>query len=361
MVRSAKASGRVRSATSDVNIPVHNLFYLLSYAWGHADAARDREAAAAPVETLADLLAHVLAHRVGRLLKSGLDRSYVEERVVFSGVRGKLELGDTVKRNLLSQARTACTVEELTYDIPQNRILRGTLESLLALPDLSPSVRAEVGIAYRKLEGIQAVQVRRSSFRKVRLHRNNRPYQFLMDLCRLIHESLFVQEDGSARFADLRRRRCIMARVFEDFVANFYRAEQSVFDVAPQTVVPWHEAASPIEADLSRIPRMIPDVVLESEQRRIILDTKYYRQALAVGRFGGRRVRSSHLYQVFAYIENRNAGWPGAPHEGILLYPVVEDAFAFDLRLKGHRIQVRSVDLDQEWAAVHEELLSVLS
>lgn len=344
-----------------MKIPVRNLFYLLSYAWGHADAARDREAAAAPVETLPDLLAHVLAERVGRLLKSGLDRSYVEQRIEFAGVRGKLELGETTKRNLLGQARTACTVEELTHDIPQNRILRATLRSFLGLPDLSPRVRAEVGMVYRKLEGIQVVEIRRSSFRKVRLHRNNRPYQFLMDLCRLVHESLFVQESGSARFVDVRQRRGIMARVFEDFVANFFRAEQSEFSVSAQSIVPWYGAASAIESHLAHVPRMIPDVVLESEQRRIILDTKYYRQPLAVGRFGGRRIRSNHLYQVFAYVENRNAGWPGSSHEGILLYPVVDDAFSFDVRLKGHRIQVRSVNLDQSWEAIHRDLLQVLS
>lgn len=344
-----------------MNIPVRNLYYLLSYAWGHADAAREREADAAPVETLPDLFAHVLADRVLRVVKQGLDRSYVEERVVFAGVRGKLELGETLKRNLLAQARTACTVEEFTHDIPQNQILRSTLRRVLTLPDLSSAVRSEVGLAYRKLEGISEIEVRRSTFRKVRLHRNNRPYHFLMQLCRLIQESLFVAEDGTARFVDVRRQRGVMARVFEDFVANFYKAEQNDYRVLSQSHLPWHEAESAVEENMSRLPRMVPDVVLESASRRIVLDTKFYRKPLAEGRFGGQRVRSGHLYQVFAYIENRNAGEPaGAGHEGLLLYPVVEDAFAYDFRLKGHRVQVRSIDLDQDWQGIHEDLLTVV-
>jgi 5-methylcytosine-specific restriction enzyme subunit McrC len=48
-------------------------------------------------------------------------------------------------------------------------------------------------------------------------------------------------------------------------------------------------------------------------------------------------------------------------HEGMLLYPAVDDAFAFDYRLNGHRIAIRSIDLDQHWAQVHADLLGVIA
>jgi 5-methylcytosine-specific restriction endonuclease McrBC regulatory subunit McrC len=60
------------------------------------------------------------------------------------------------------------------------------------------------------------------------------------------------------------------------------------------------------EASLARLPVMRTDVVLTSSDRCIILDTKYYLEALT-GAFEERKVRSSHLYQVFAYLENRAA------------------------------------------------------
>jgi 5-methylcytosine-specific restriction enzyme subunit McrC len=344
-----------------VKIPIRNVYYLLAYAWGHADAAQEREADAAAVDTLPDLLAWVLAHRTSALLKRGLDRSYLEEQVTIPGVRGKLELAATIKRNVLPQARTVCTVEEFRYDVLHNRILRSTLRRLLALPGLDRQVRAEVGLVYRKMEGVTEIPVRRSTFRRVRIHRNNRIYQFLMHLCRLLHDALRLQEDGTATFADVRRRRGEMARLFEDFVANFYRFEQSRYSVRGQSRLPWHEAASPLEADLNRLPGMIPDVVLEAPDRRIILDAKFYREPLAQGRHGGLRVRSGHLYQVFTYIENRNAQMPDGPrHEGLLLYPVVGRAFRFDFKLKGHRVQVRSVDLDEDWTQIRDDLLELV-
>ena len=335
--------------------PDRNLYYLLAYAWGHADAAREREADAAPVEDLPPPARHILADRVLRVVKQGLDRSYVEERVVFAGVRGKLELGETLKRNLLAQARTACTVEEFTHNIPQNQILRSTLRRVLSLPDLSSAVRSEVGLGYPKAGG---------DFRKSKCGpppsgksgctATTAPTTSSCNsAASSMNRCLWLRTDG--QIVDVRRQKGVMARLFEDFVANFYKAEQNDYRVSSQSPLPWHEAASAVEENMSRLPRMVPDVVLESESRRIVLDTSFHRKPLAEGRFGGRRVRSGHLYQVFAYIENRNAGEPeGAGHEGLLLYPVVEDAFAYDFRLKGHRIQVRSIDLDQDWQGVHQ-------
>lgn len=70
---------------------------------------------------------------------------------------------------------------------------------------------------------------------------------------------------------------------------------------------------------------MRTDVVFESADRCIVLDKKFYAEALK-GRYGGRKLNSSHLYQLFTYVQNRSAEHDGAPvHEGMLLYPVVEE------------------------------------
>ena len=47
--------------------------------------------------------------------------------------------------------------------------------------------------------------------------------------------------------------------------------------------------------------------------------------------------------------------------EGMLLYPVVDEAFSFEYRLKGHRIAVRSISLDQDWENIHGEMLRLLN
>ena len=46
-----------------------------------------------------------------------------------------------------------------------------------------------------------------------------------------------------------------------------------------------------------------PDIVLRSSERTIIVDTKFYKKPIDT-RFGGERVRSANLYQIFAYVTN---------------------------------------------------------
>jgi 5-methylcytosine-specific restriction enzyme subunit McrC len=344
-----------------VKIPLQNLYYLLAYAWNYSEAAREREASAASIQTLPDLLAHVLASRTRSLLKRGLDRQYVEQRLVVAGVRGKLDLSATIKSNQLPHSRTTCIVDGLERDVLHNRILRETLRGLLALPKLNVEIRAKLRSTYRSLDGISAFRVDRSSFRRLQLHRNNRPYRFLMNLCQLIHESLMVEEDGSFRFADVRDQHNVMASLFERFVTNFFREEQSVFGVSGQSPLPWYMASSTVAAHLRHLPIMRPDIVLAAKSRRIIIETKYYFQALSSDHHGLARVRADHLYQIFAYLENRDAAEEqGPPYEGLLLYPTVDRNLAFDFRVKGRRIQVRTINLHQEWWRIHDDLLELV-
>ena len=51
----------------------------------------------------------------------------------------------------------------------------------------------------------------------------------------------------------------------------------------------------------------------------------------------------------------------GAPHEGILLYPQVgEEPLTAEIRLEGFRIQDRTVNLDQDWRLIHDEMLGTI-
>lgn len=342
-----------------MKIPIENVYYLLLYAWDHFEAGEEVDVNVAGITRLQDLFGHVLAGGCKRLLARGLDRDYVPVEEAVGGVRGKIDLSATLGQALLVQARTHCRFDELSHDVPQNQILKATLGNLLLLDDLDDRVRASVRRVYHRFEGVTAIQLNRGHFRRVRIHRNNRIYAFLLKLCLLIHDNLMIdQESGQARFPDFRDDEVPMWKLFEDFVRNFFHREQSRFRVSrPQ--INWFDAQGS-EADLARLPRMETDVVLESPDRCIILDAKFYTKALR-GYRGEKKVASAHLYQLFAYLENRSAAIGPLPvHEGILLYPAVDDHFAFDFRLKGHRIRVCSIDLGQPWMRIRGEMLALL-
>lgn len=110
-----------------MNIPIANVYYLLCYAWGHAE---DLEVVRAEelegLNRVHDLLGHLLATGSARLIRTGLDRGYREVREDLAGIRGKVALSDTAARALRSRGRVACDFEELSHDVLHNRILRST-------------------------------------------------------------------------------------------------------------------------------------------------------------------------------------------------------------------------------------------
>jgi 5-methylcytosine-specific restriction enzyme subunit McrC len=339
-------------------VPIQNVYRLLLYAW---NLVGEREAVDVDEEGYAelhDLFAHVLAQAVGTLLTRGLDRGYVPRDDSVQGVRGKLDLGATIKHAELASARTRCRFDDLEYDVLHNRIIKATLRQLQQIEKLHPKNRSSVRKLEQKLDAVQNVSITSHDFRLVQLHGNNRLYEFAIGLCWLIHENLMIERrSGCLRFREYVATPQGMGSLFQSFVRNFYRLEQRRF-TSRGAKVDWH-AAMGTATDVRRLPEMVCDIVLEAPDRCIVLDTKFSAEAL-VGRGKEKKVSSEHLYQILAYVQNRSASHGGAPHEGMLLYPVVKERFGFDYRLLGHRVQVRSVDLARPWPEIHNDLLQLL-
>ena len=344
-----------------MNIPIANVYYLLCYAWGHAEESDEvRLKELDGLKRVHDLLGHVLAAGTFRLVRSGLDRGYREVREDLAGIRGKIAMSETASRALRCRGRVVCDLEELSYDVLHNRILRSTLGALLRVPDLDGDVRNRIRLAYRRIEGVSVVRLDRRLFGQLQLDRNRHCYRFLLSVCRLVYDYLLLDEtSGEARFRDFRRDRARMWKLFEDFVTEFYRREQRDYRVNPGgRRIRWDDDGT-ADRHRARIPRMEGDVLLDSAKRRIIVDTKYYEKALTAYRGAG-KLNSGHLYQLLAYLRNREATKAGPRHEGVLLYPMVRERLAVDLRLEGFSVRARSVDLGQPWPGIHREMLELI-
>ena len=337
------------------------------YAWGHVQKHdTKRLAALADLSTVQDLLGKVLASGVNHLVRRGIDRGYVERREDLAGIRGKLAVSETAKRALRARSKAACDFEELSVDILPNRVLRASLRALLNRQiTLNRAIRAEVRSAYRRLDGVSPIGLKRNTFGQVQLAGNRRVYLHLLTFCRLLYESSLVdQRTGKTVFHDFRRDRATMWRLFEDFVTGFYEREQRVYRVNPSgRRIDWAGLGWATDDDHARVPVMDADVILESSGRRIIIDTKYYKDTLARRRgLGGGKLHSGNLYQLLAYLRNRQATRPeGAKHDGILLYPQVGSRpLRADIRLEGFCIQARTVNLNQDWRLIHTEMLETI-
>ena len=153
-------------------------------------------------------------------------------------------------------------------------------------------------------------------FRRVRVTSNRSTYRFILDVCELVHRNLLVSEtSGDMVFRDFTRDDRQMAQLFEAFLLRFYEREQRTFSVSAPTLR-W-DAEGDATA-LALLPTMRTDLVLESPTRTIVLDAKYYAEALTQ-RFDKTSIRSGHLYQLASYMRHLALTRAAGTVEGMLV------------------------------------------
>jgi 5-methylcytosine-specific restriction enzyme subunit McrC len=104
---------------------------------------------------------------------------------------------------------------------------------------------------------------------------------------------------------------------------------------------------------------MQTDISLESRNRKIIIDTKYYQETLKQN-LGAQKLVISNLYQLFAYLSNHKRAQEKETH-GILLYPKTGQELNLSYSVKGYPVRFYTVDLNQDWRSIHERLVEIVS
>lgn len=342
-------------------IPIQNIYYLLCYAWNKLEESDIVDVKAISTTELIDLFAKILINCTAHLLKRGLDRYYIENEYTLNGVKGKLNFSASVKQNTFISSKTICQYDEFDYDILHNQILKTTISKLLRAKNLNNELKDELHRLFIKMPPISEIQIQNSYFKQIRLHRNNYNYNFVLKVCQIINENLFIDESsGKYKFKDFLQEEKAMARLFESFVRNFYKIEQTEFKVKRENIK-W-KLIPEGETDSHMLPVMPTDISLISSSRKIIIDTKFYKEAFKARYSQSKdKINSNHLYQLFSYLINQESDLEITKTcEGILLYPVVGSDFRFSYTYENHSIRVLSINLDQEWFNIKKDLLEII-
>jgi 5-methylcytosine-specific restriction enzyme subunit McrC len=150
-----------------------------------------------------------------------------------------------------------------------------------------------------------------------------------------------------------------MARVFEEFVRNFYRNEQCDYQVSARTIKWSTTDISPKDAEL--LPTMRTDIFLSGKEDDIIVDTKYYNQTMQEN-FDKTTFRSGHLYQIYSYLMNYIASNEAQKSvSGILIYPKTQHHLDSSFEISGRRFRVTTIDLSEDWSSISASLKSKLT
>ena len=107
---------------------------------------------------------------------------------------------------------------------------------------------------------------------------------------------------------------------------------------------------------------METDISLKSAHRKIIIDTKFYKEALRY-HYGSEKIISDNLYQIHAYVDNQSNPLDELSQrcEGILLYPTVNKTLGKTYQMGNHKITIQTINLNQDWKGIHNDLLEVIN
>ena len=344
-----------------MEIPIENIYYLLIYAWNKLKEKDIVNVRAEDSTDLLDLFAKMLITGTTHLLKRGLDRQYISYREDTGTLRGKINFPESIKRNLFIIPRAHCEFSELSHNILHNQIIKSTIRRLIEDREIDSDNRDKLIQLYNKyFREIETIALSSQVFSRVRLHRNNFFYDFLLKICELIYEQFLISEKtGERKFKDFLRDEKTMGALFEEFLRNFYRLEQKVkvFDVSREDIE-WDA----ISENSKLLPKMQTDITLKTEDRKIIIEAKYYKEALQRHPHGlEKSIRSTHLYQLFAYLKNlEKKGGINRDCEGILIYPVVEETLDESYMIQGHKVMIKTINLNQNWRNIHNDLLGLI-
>jgi len=343
-----------------MQIPIENIYYLLCYAWNKLDEKERVNVSIDDKTELLDLFAKVLINATKMLLKRGIDKNYIDHTEELAGVKGKIQISQTLKSNLLFKQRTICSFDDFSANIISNRILVSTIYRLTRTKGLDKQLKNELVSIQRMLSDLDQIEITNSLFKQVRLNRNNRFYGFVMNVCQIIYESTFPSEEhGKYKFSDFTRDDNKMNQLFEAFIRNFYKIEQQKYKTVKKETIKWQFENTDTES-YQYLPQMETDITLENEDEKIIIDAKFYRETMTVN-YDKEKIKSANLYQLFSYLLNQQDGSSKTQNaKGILLYPTIETDYNLNFKYYNHNIQIRTVNLNSNWRKISSRLKEII-
>ena len=341
-------------------IPIKNIYYMLSYAWGILEESETINVGSEEFDNIYNLLSRIYINGIINLKKRGFSRYYIDKKELTSTLRGKIDITSSIKNQSLQHGKMLCSFDEFSENIILNQIIKTTIGLLIKAPDLDNSLRKQLLRQRMYFTGISEIVLSDSLFSLLRYNRNNKHYQLLINISELIFKGLITKEkENEYIFLDFIRDEQ-MANLYEKFVLNFYKLhlDNSIYKVhAPK--LNWDIEAEVKEDDLLLLPEMRTDIVVENkaEKTQMIIDTKYYSKTLVKGnRSDIEKLRTSHLYQIFAYLSNSQ--YEGKK-EGILLYPTIDKDIDAIFPITNKRIMIKTLNLNTEWNNIEKRLMSI--
>lgn len=336
-------------------IKIQNVYYMLSYAFQTLKEQGYKDVATEEFNNVAELCAAILIKGVTLQIKRGLGRDYISETDTLPGIRGKINITESIKTQSILRRQMVCTYDEFSVNTYMNQILKTTMMYLLRA-GIDKARKKELKKLLMFFVDVDALDVHTIHW-KQQYDRNNQSYRMLISVCYLVLKGLLqTTSSGTTRLMDFidEQRMC---RLYEKFILEYFNTEFPAIK-AEASQIKW------ILDDDNRtmLPIMKSDITLSYGNKVLIIDAKYYGHTTQV-QFDKHTLHSSNLYQIFTYVKNKEAELKDDSHEvaGMLLYAKTDEEILPDneYSMSGNKISVKTLDLSGDFASIENRLYSI--
>jgi 5-methylcytosine-specific restriction enzyme subunit McrC len=317
-------------------VAVDRLLFLISYA-SNPKAWRATDFGFRTERGLFEAVIPGFVLQVQHALSSGLLHGYRTTEDALMTLRGRIRVGDQIRRRFGLPIPLEVRYGEFTSDIEENRLLRAAAAVLGRQHIRSMDARRSLRATERLLAPVPIVNYDRRQLPNVAYTRRNEHYRPAVELAKLILrgssiESGFGPIESSSFVVD-------MNRVFEDFVVTALREE---LGLSERVLAQGDRSRTRLWLDEAHRVPLKPDVSWwDSDGRCAFVGDVKYKRTTATG------MPNADVYQMFAYATA--ADLP----TGLLIYQAGE-APRREHRIvnAGKTIQIESLDVSEEPNAV---------
>lgn len=343
----------------DKSIFIKNIYYMLSYAFTTLNQGGYEDIATEEFENMHNLFAAILAKGIGRQLKQGLYREYLNRKDDTVIVRGKIDMPGIVRNRIARKRVLTCEYDELSENNFLNQILKTTVVLLLRHARVDQEYKNDLKKEMLFFSNVDTVDPASIRWSAIRFRRDNSTYRMLISLCQLILEGMLLTTDSGeyklATFVDEQR----MSRLYEKFILEYY-AKECPQVIATASQIPW----ALDDGIGTMLPVMQSDIMLTRGNEVLIIDAKYYTHTTQ-SKYDVHTLHSNNLYQIFTYVKNKDAELGERPHtvSGMLLYARTDEATQPDnvYQMSGNQISVKTLDLNREFSGIASQLNAIVN
>lgn len=281
--------------------------------------------------SLLEIFIKMFLDEVSVLTKQGLKAAYMPVEANERFYKGKLLASQNIKHNLMNYERFFVRYDDFSFNRPENRLIKSTLRFLLKQTADSRN-RQNAARLLTFFENVDFSESYEADFSKCISDRSMSHYDKALSWCHV-----FLRGNSFTAFAGSEVAMALlfpMEKVFENFVAAKFRKHLGSGIILRTQDNRYSLFDSPTRAFALR-----PDLVLESGERTVILDTKW---KLLSDNARNNGISQSDMYQMYAYSKKYNA-------DGIvLLYPQSESVSKGGIRYASEdnvKVDVSFIDL----------------